>query len=203
MTKEDIMKLLVMDMIKQGADCPFFGRPGPHAFVSLDIFAYDKDIGSYSYKDKLQKEGDILHVDMGTIYKGYCTDFSSQAVIGVPKPEMKRDRQKVMGNIQNSVNVVQPGKKLSEILAHWHGTGLDYIEPPFRGIYNQGIHGDIQMERGMVLCIEDRGGLYYGRYKKPTDSRAANPFHFEEVVAVTDEGCENLSRSNRELYSVL
>jgi Xaa-Pro aminopeptidase len=203
MTKEDIMRLFLTNMIKEGADCPFFNRPGPQAFISLDIFAYDKKIGSYSYKEKLQKEGDILHVDMGVIYKGYCTDFSSQAVIGVPTKEMKRDREKVVQNIQNSIDVVRPGNKLSEIHAHWHGTGLAYVEPPFRGLYNQGIHGDLEIEKGMVLCIEDRGGLYYGRYKQPTDNRAANPFHVEDIVAITDDGCENLSRSNKELYSVL
>lgn len=155
--------------------------------------------------DKRLKKGDLILLDAGVRYKGFCSDRTRTAVFD---EGLKFDKnQKFTSQKQNeiyeivkeaqslAIRAVAPGVKAHEIDAAarnfiakmgyakeffhstGHGVGLDIHELPYISP-----RSDFVVEKGMVFSIEP--GIYL-----------ENEFgvRIEDVVIVTDEGCEILS----------
>jgi len=160
------------------------------------------------------KEGDIVSLDFGVLYKGYHTDaartvpvgeVSSQArrLIRVTKKSLKRALRKVkpgntFGDIGNTIQryVEDRGFNVIRDLTG-HGIGKEIHEDP--QILNYGKrHTGPEIKKGMIICIEPMvtvgdwkiEKIEDGGFKTKDDSLSA---HFEDTILVTEKGCKVLT----------
>ena len=166
-------------------------------------------------KDEILKEGDIINVDVSTIYKGYFSDASRMFCIGNVSADKKRLVKTAKEAIQVGLMEVKPFAPLGNMghAIHMyaksqgytvveeiggHGVGLEFHEDPFVS-YVTPKGTEMLMVPGMVFTIEpmvnagtaeiyqdaDNGWTIYTDDGKPSAQ-------WEVTVAVTEDGCEVL-----------
>ena len=166
--------------------------------------------------DTIIKEGDIVSVDTGAIYKGYYSDTAYTYIVG--KTDMKtekfvRDTRKAL---YNGISKVKAGIKLNEVckaigevakrngygifeVLTGHGVGKTLHEDPYIPNYNNHESEGIVLKEGMTLAIEPMFSLGTKEvWLLPDDwgiitqdgSLAA---HFEHTILVTKDGYEILT----------
>jgi len=141
------------------------------------------------------RKNDIVLVDMGCIYKGYCSDLTRTFFIGNPKKEyekiwdiVKLAHDTALYNVKKDIkardidrfarNIInQNGYDKNFIHTTGHGVGLDIHESPYIGSKSKDI-----LKEGMVITIEP--GIYI-----------QNKFgvRIEDTVLVTKNGFEVLT----------
>jgi Xaa-Pro aminopeptidase len=184
MTESEVGRMLIAAMLEEGADLPSQGRPGPCAFLIVDA---SRPLGElHAPTDKALGVGDLLHIDTGAIYNGYCADFARLATVGPPLRKQTAQWQEVRRRMDDALSVVRAGSRLGDISVHWHGVGLDGVEPPFVGN-----HDDLLMEAGMALALEE---IIY--------SENGETYHLEENVIVTETGFDLLTKVDSGLYLI-
>lgn len=119
---------------------------------------------------EILKEGDIINVDVSTIYNGYFSDASRMFCIGEVSADKKRLVQVAKESIQVGLMEVKPWKPLGDMghAIHMyamsqgysvveqiggHGVGLKFHEDPFVSYLSPKGTGEI-MVPGMVFTIE-------------------------------------------------
>lgn len=156
------------------------------------------------------KEGDVLSVDCGVIWKGYYGDAAVTVPVGAISPEAQALLQVTRECLQRAVSVAHPGRRLSDIgeviqiHAERHGYGVvrEFVghgigralhEDP--QVYNFGPAGrGPELRPGLVLAIEPMinqgaSGVVIdedGWTARTEDGKLSA--HFEYSVAVTDNG---------------
>lgn len=115
------------------------------------------------------KDGDIILIDMGCKYKGYCSDMTRMIFVNYMEDEYKEPYEICLKNNELAEKEVKEGQNIKTIAqnsnnhlrsngyvalhALGHGVGLDIHEEPFFGIvYEQ------QLKENMVVTIEP--GVY-------------------------------------------
>jgi Xaa-Pro aminopeptidase len=152
---------------------------------------------------KIPAKGFVV-CDFGVILAGYCSDMTRTVHVGNPTAEAKYVYQKVRDAQRAAVEAVKPGisageidaaarkslkkQNLSRYFTHstGHGVGLEIHESP-RIAANE---TDI-LQPGMVITIEP--GVYI------PDKWG---IRIEDMVLVTETGCEVLTPTSKELISV-
>ncbi|MEP0773919.1 MAG: type I methionyl aminopeptidase [Acidobacteriota bacterium] len=156
------------------------------------------------------KEGDVLSVDCGVIWKGYYGDAAVTVPVGAISPEAQALLQVTRECLQRAVSVARPGRRLSDIgeviQTHaerhgygvvrefvGHGIGRALHEDP--QVYNFGPAGrGPELRPGLVLAIEPMinqgaSGVVIdddGWTARTEDGKLSA--HFEYSVAVTHNG---------------
>lgn len=151
--------------------------------------------------DKIIEVEDMLTLDFGCVYKGYCSDMTRSFVIGKATDKQKEIYNLVLEAQLKALNSVKPGitgieldkiardfiteKGYGENFGHGlgHGLGLEVHELPHINIL-----GDVKMEPGMIITIEP--GVYIAGY---------GGVRIEDLVLVTETGFRVLSKSSKEL----
>lgn len=168
MTTEEIDKMVVELTAKMG------GIPAP-----LNYEGYPKSVcvsrnevvchGIPSETEVLQ-EGDIVNVDVSTIYKGYFSDSSRMYCIGNVSEEKKRLVDITKQSIQVGLDAVKPWTCIGNVGAAinkfamdngytvvreigGHGIGLEFHEDPWVSFVSEKETGML-MVPGMVFTIE-------------------------------------------------
>lgn len=165
--------------------------------------------------DYILKEGDIVGLDLGVLYKGYNTDmaltvavgnvsFEAKRLIAVTKKALKRGIKKVrpgntIGDIGNTIQRYVESQGFGVVRDFsGHGIGKKVHEGPQIPNFGQR-HKGLELKEGMVICIEPMVVMGDYNTKKSKDgygyatkdnSLAA---HFEHTLAVTKEGVEILT----------
>ena len=116
-------------------------------------------------------EGDMVVIDMGAIYQGYCSDLTRTAVLGAADARFREIYEIVHEAQQRAIEGVEPGMPgaaahalAQDVIAragygdHFghglgHGVGLEVHEAPYLGPSSQDV-----LEEGMVFTIEP--GIY-------------------------------------------
>ncbi len=148
-----------------------------------------------------------LLVDMGLLWKGYCTDFTRTIYVGKPSEEFKRIYQIVkdahlfalekvkvgnrVGDVDRTARDYISGKGFGKFFTHstGHGVGVEIHEYP--RVYHKGEDASRTIEEGMVFTIEP--GIYLpGKFG----------VRLENIIAVVDGKGEPLSDISLELVSV-
>jgi Xaa-Pro dipeptidase len=193
-TEREVAGELALQSIKAGSDpeLPFAAAvasgpnsANPHATPS----------------DRPMQAGDMLVIDWGAAYQGYCSDLTRAFCIEKLDPEFE-----VIGKIVRDANLaaqkaVKAGKPAGQVdvaareviskanygaqLTHrtGHGLGLDVHEHPYIYAENQQL-----LDVGMTFTIEP--GIYLpGR----------GGIRIEDNVVVTSRGCDCLSNLPREI----
>ena len=185
----------------------------PRAFPSAVCISVNEEIvhGIPNESNYILKEGDIVTVDMGIIYKGLITDHA--VTVGVGKVDEKLERLlvatkkalqagikaaqlgKTIGDIGVAVQAVakESGFFLSKHLAG-HGVGYGVHEDPF--VPNTGKPGKgMKLEEGLVIAIEPMLALGTGDvlfddidgYTVRTKDGSWSA-HEEHTIAITKKG---------------
>lgn len=166
---------------------------------------------------KIIKEGDVVGLDFGVMYKGLITDGARTVFVGDNPPAdikkllkgtkkalevgidtVKGDGTRV-GNISAAVQAELEGHKLGVIRdLVGHGVGDKVHESP--NVPNYGVAGTGPvLNAGMTICIEPMASLGDWQIEVAKDGWTvvmhddSTAAHFEHTIAVTEEGAEILT----------
>ena len=154
--------------------------------------------------DYVLQKGDFLTMDFGARFDGYCSDMTRTIALGAPTDEMRRvygvvlEAQKagiaayragvVGAEVDAAARKVISEAGYGEYFGHGfgHSLGLDIHESP-----NASPSEKKELPAGAVLSAEP--GIYLpGRFG----------VRIEDVCIVTEDGCENITGSPKELISI-
>ena len=194
-TEREVARVVGEAMIREGAD-----RPG---FIMMASGADNYHVLSGKPTDRRLESGDMLWMDLGSVYRGYWSDFCRACVVG-GTTRAQRDAQSMVVEVnQACLDAVKPGEPIHRIPAAaeaafarlamevrvgagriGHGMGLMSTEPPHVAHYDSTI-----MTPGLVFTIEPRFVNEHGI------------FNCEELVVVNERGGELLTAMPRSLTS--
>lgn len=150
------------------------------------------------------ESGDLVVIDFGAYNEGYCSDITRTVVIGQASPEQKKIYNIVLEAQLAALEAVAPGRRCCEIdgiareiisangyeanFGHGlgHGVGVEIHESPALNPRNQD-----ELQPGMVITIEP--GIYIQGW---------GGVRIEDMVIVTESGCEILTKSGKELLEL-
>ena len=169
---------------------------------------------------RVLKEGDILSMDFGVELDGYYGDAALTVPVGTIKPEREKLLRVTRESLDQAIDKVRPGNRLSDISAAvqgWvekngfsvvrefvgHGIGTKMHEEPQLPNYGEPGQGPRLLD-GMVLAIEpmvNSGGpgvrVLEDKWTAVTTD-GSDSAHFEHTVAVTSNGPWVLTRPREE-----
>lgn len=214
MTTEDINTLVHEKTLELG------GIPAPlgyEGFPKSVCTSINNQVchGIPSEEDVLE-EGDIINVDVSTIYNGYFADSSRMFIIGETDPEWKRLVDAAKKAIEIGVEHVKPWTFLGDMSQPMndyvqsmgysivedvggHGVGLEFHEEPFV-CYVAPAGTEMLMVPGMVFTIEPMVNMgtcdvfvdESNDWTIYTDDNMPSA-QWEVQVLVTEDGCEILA----------
>ena len=150
------------------------------------------------------KEGDAVILDVGLTWQSYCSDMTRTVFLGKATDEQKRVYDLVRAANAAGRAAVRPGVAMRDI--DWaarkviedagygpyfihrtgHGIGLEVHEYP-----DVSASSDAVAKPGMIFSVEP--GIYLpGKFG----------VRVEDLVAVTEDGCETLNKTSRELVEI-
>lgn len=196
-TEKEVASELIIQLLKAGSQPQLPFNPivasgpnsaNPHAAPS----------------DRPLKVGDLLVIDWGAFYDGYCSDLTRTFSVGEIDPELEKVHHLVEKANQTSLLAVQPGKTAGSVdqtarniiqaggygnyFTHrtGHGLGMEAHEPPY--IYQE---NDQPLQEGMTFTIEP--GIYLP---------GKGGVRIEDNVLVTESGRECLTDLPRHLQKL-
>lgn len=148
--------------------------------------------------------GEFLTMDFGAIYQGYCSDITRTVFLGEPEEKHREIYDVVLAAQRAGIEAVVPGRTGKEVDAvarkmieaagygeyfgHGlgHSVGLAIHEGP-----NLSRREDRVLEPGMVLTVEP--GIYIPDW---------GGVRIEDIVLVTENGCEVLTQAPKEFIII-
>ncbi len=199
-------------VIREHGGLPAFkGYPGPYPYPATITVSINDELvhGIPSPKRKL-REGDIVSIDCGTVYKGYVGDSAFTMGIGSISPEAQRLLEVTERALYIGIDKMRPGNRVGDVSAAiqryveshgfhvtreytGHGVGREMHEGP--SVPNYGTPGrGVMLRAGMVIALEPM--VLVGTPKtrvlpdKWTVASADGSLtaHFEHTVAITEDG---------------
>ena len=167
-------------------------------------------------EDVVLQEGDIINVDVSTIYKGYFSDSSRMFCIGEVDDVSKKLVEDTLKAVQLGLSEVRPFNRLGNVGAvinefaqsqgykvvrdiGGHGVGLEFHEDPFVSYVTRRDTGMLLVP-GMVFTIEPMINLGTDEIFIDSDNDwtvytedGAPSAQWEVTVAVTEDGYEILA----------
>lgn len=150
------------------------------------------------------ENGDFLTMDFGCIYEGYCSDMTRTIVVGKASQKQREIYQTVLDAQLAALEFIRAGVKGKEVdkvardiiykagyegcFGHGlgHGVGLFIHENPRLSVAEEDI-----LEVGMTETVEP--GIYV---------RGFGGVRIEDLVAVTETGCDNFTFSEKKLIEL-
>ncbi|WP_282942664.1 M24 family metallopeptidase [Paenibacillus sp. RC67] len=152
------------------------------------------------------KTGDLIKFDVGVDVEGYGSDIARTFVLGAPSSTIERVYHALRTGHDQLLQLIEPGRSMQSVfdevmnlirnsglpgynrghLGHSAGLSLAAEEPPFLSPTESTI-----FRPGMVICLETP---YYGY--------GVGSIMIEDMVLVTENGCERLNRLSRDLVSL-
>jgi Xaa-Pro aminopeptidase len=154
--------------------------------------------------DKIIESGDMVTIDMGCIYDGFCSDLTRTISAGNPSDAMKRIYDIVYQSQLKAVEAAKKGittKQLDSVARDYitengygdkfghglgHGLGIEVHEMP-----SVSQRMDMELPEGVVVTIEP--GIYVEK---------TGGVRIEDDVLITNGGCEVLNKSPKELIII-
>ena len=151
--------------------------------------------------DRKIQEGDFVTMDFGVLYGGYCSDMTRTVAVGYATEEMKQVYETVLAAQEAGIAATKAGvlgREIDETArkvitdagfgkyfghGYGHSLGMEVHEPP-----NCNPSGETVMEKNMVSSAEP--GIYLpGKFG----------VRIEDVVIFKENGCEDITRSPKNL----
>ena len=218
MTTEDINRLVHEDTIKRG------GWPAPlnyHGFPKSVCTSINEVVCHGIPGPRVLQDGDIINVDVTTIYEGYFGDTSATFLIGEVSEPARKLVETSKRCLELAIAEVREGARLGDVGAAiqeyaeslgysvvrafvGHGIGKVFHEAP--QVSHVGKRGSgLRLKAGMVFTIEPMINLGTFDVEVLADkwtavtADGALSAQFEHTVVVTKSGCEVLTRRSRPL----
>ena len=191
----DVMAVMEGSMMTAGAESlPWLNfRSGKRTLTSI-----------FSNGRKL-KRGDVFVFDIGVMSDGYYGDAARTGIVGTPGKDVRELYDALYDSYFEGVAEVRPGVKGSVIdetirkgltergyadypTPSGHGIGMRVTEFPWIARKEEAGRFDMELQPGMVICVEPRTYL---------DKVAA--VGIEDMILVTESGHELLTKTNRHL----
>ena len=213
MTTKALDKIAYDYITKCGAKPSFLGYDGFPASICTSI---NEQVVHGIPSDKVViKEGDIVSVDCGSIYKGFNGDAARTFMIGKVDEKVKKLVEVTQQSFFEGVKILKEGVRLGD-LGHaiqsyaesfgygvvralvGHGIGRDMHEDPEVPNYGRAGHG-LRLRKNMTIAIEPMINMgthdVYILDDGWTIVTADNlpSAHYENTVAITEDGVEILS----------
>ena len=190
MTEKEVAAFIDREFLKRGCSGP--------SFTTIVSFGANAADPHHEPDDTVLKEGDCVLLDMGCVKERYCSDMTRTFFCGQPTEEQERIHDLVREANEKAEAMIRPGVRFCDIDAaardHIAAAGYgEYFTHRLGHFIGQTDHekGDVSStntapaQPGMIFSIEP--GVYL-------------PGHFgvrvEDLVLVTEEGCELLNRED-------
>ena len=151
--------------------------------------------------EKEIQSGELVTLDYGAIYKGYCSDITRTVAIGEISPQLQTIYETVQAAQELAVQKIGPhmtGKEADAIARDYidhkgygayfghstgHGLGLEVHEEPRLSVLSETV-----LKPGMVVTVEP--GIYLPNI---------GGCRIEDDIVITEKGNERLTHSTKEL----
>lgn len=217
-TKE--LDVLAEKMIRQmGAEPAFLGyqASGDTAYpATICASVNEQVVHAIPSKSKILEEGDIVGIDMGVRYKGFCTDMAQTVSIGRISSEKKKLIQVTQKALLLGIRAAKAGGYTGDIGSAiqkyvekqgfsvvtqlvGHGIGKDVHEEPRIPNFGEPKTGT-KLRVGMTIAIEPMVNLGGSEVETAEDgwtittSDKKTSAHFEHTIAVTKKGSQILTQ---------
>lgn len=212
MTTKQLDRLAHDYIVKQNAIPSFLGYSGYPASVCISI---NEEVVHGIPSERIIKEGDLVSIDCGSIYKGYNGDAARTFLMEGADEEKVQLAKVTEQSFFEGMKVLKAGARLGD-LGHaiqsyaeslgygvvramvGHGIGRDMHEDP--EVPNYGVAGrGLRLKAGMTIAVEPmiNAGTYDvemlsdGWTIVTKDNRPSA--HYENTVLITEDGVEILS----------
>ncbi|MCL4344988.1 MAG: aminopeptidase P family protein [Candidatus Thermoplasmatota archaeon] len=163
MTEKEVAAIVVYEMMRNGADGP--------SFSTIAAFGENSSQPHYSPGERKLKKGDVVLIDYGALYNGYCSDVTRTACFGKASEEISevysivyRAQQEAMKIIKQDVNGkdvdlrarnIIDSTKYKDTFIHslGHGIGLDVHDHP-------ALSPNLDFPLKENMAITDEPGIY-------------------------------------------
>jgi len=214
METRELDTIAVRELKRRGAKASFKGYRGFPS--SLCVSINDEIVHGIPGKRKL-RDGDIVSIDFGVIYKGFQGDAAITVGVGKISPAAQKLMETTKGALEAGIRAARPGARLGDISAAiqdyaeekngyrvvreyaGHGIGREMHEEP--QIPNYGLYGSGPvLKKGMTLALEPMVNAGDWRTRTGDDhwtvltADGSLSAHFEHTIAITDSEAEVLTR---------
>lgn len=158
----------------------------------------------YNKDSRVIEEQDVIIIDMGCRYKGFCSDMSRTVFVGEPTEEQRKIFDIVVRANTNAEMLVKPGVTCEEVdlaarsIIREEGYGQYFLNRTGHGI-GLAVHEGPYIKEGNTLVLREgmsfsvEPGIYMaGRYG----------MRVEDIVLVTKDGHEVLNKFSKEILIV-
>jgi Xaa-Pro aminopeptidase len=154
--------------------------------------------------DKVIESGEMVTLDFGCIYNGFCSDLTRTISVGSPSDEMKKIYNTVYESQMKAISFAKEGVSSKELdscardyiseqgygekFGHGlgHGLGIEVHEMP-----SVSQRMDMKLEAGVVVTIEP--GIYVENL---------GGVRIEDDILIQQNGCEVLNKAPKELIII-
>ncbi|MEE8346726.1 MAG: type I methionyl aminopeptidase [Dehalococcoidia bacterium] len=188
---------------------------GYHGYPATVCVSVNDEIVHGIPDEREIKDGDIVSMDLGCIYKGFVADAAVTAGVGAVSPEGQRLIEVTRQALERGIGAARAGTRLGEIGAAiqgyvegegfsvvreyvGHGVGRQMHEDPQVPNYGSPDSGPMLRE-GIVIAIEPMVNERDWRTKRDSDNWTVRTLdgslsaHFEHTIAVRDGAAEVLT----------
>ncbi len=211
-TTADLDVIAAREIEKRKVEPSFLGYRGFPAYICVSI---NDEIVHGIPGSKVIKEGDIVSIDAGLVYKGFQSDSAVTVPVGVVPDDVLKLIDTTRDSLTAGIKAASPGARVGDISSAvqqyvesrgysvvreyvGHGIGRNLHEDP--QIPNYGTAGKgIPLKKGMVIAIEPMVNVGDWRTKLAPDNWTVSTLdgslsaHFEHTIAITENGPEILS----------
>ncbi len=194
-TEKEVAREIDFYMLSHGAEA-----------LSFDTIAASGARGSMPHAapgDNILKNGDLLVLDFGCVFEGYCGDMTRTVAIGGISEEAEEAYSTVLKAQREALSKIKEGANCAEI----HNTAFDIIDSKYSGMFGHALgHGvglevheqptfskrsDYPLRKNVVISVEP--GVYIP---------GKCGVRIEDLVRITEDGYENLTASPKELIII-
>ena len=206
-------------IVRSGAKPAFLGYRGFPATICASI---NEEVVHGIPSDRRLRDGEIISVDVGAFFNGYCGDAAMTFPVGTVSPEAKRLMDVTRASLELAVKLVKPGVRLLSVSKGiqdlvekngfsvvrqyvGHGIGVKMHEDPQVPNYVPPVTEriDVVLKKGIVLAIEpmvNQGKCDVmtldNHWTVVTKDRKLSA-HFEHTIAVTETGSDVLTKVDK------
>lgn len=193
---------------RHGCYSPFKGYGHPPYPASICTSVNEELVHGIPGKKRVLREGDIVSVDSGTVWKGYVGDAAFTAGVGEIDAAARQLLETTRGALEAAIQQMRPGKRTGDISAAIqgyaesrgyqvtreytsHGVGRQMHEAPMVPNFGKAGSG-IPLRPGMTIAIEPMVLVGTSETRVLRDqwtvvsADGSLTAHFEHTVAVTD-----------------
>jgi methionyl aminopeptidase len=199
---------------EQGAIPLFKGVPGKVPFPAVTCISVNDEVVHGIPGKRVLREGDVVSIDTGCKFDGWCGDAAITHAVGKVTPEVQRLLEVTRGVLMLAIDLVGKKSKWSEVAAEMgkyvrdagfavvesfvgHGIGREmhedpqvpnFVSPQLRR------NGDFALEPGLVIAVEPMVNMGTKHVRSLPDhwtqaTQDGKPSaHFEHTIAIGDDG---------------